>query len=75
MRVFASNNSQDDVGCLREVLMREKLEIRAGDVRNSHMVEQTAEEMQVMFHLRALISIPNSYLYRRKCWRRTSTGR
>ena len=61
VRAFVRYNSRDEVGYLREIKARDGLEIRAGDLRNSGVVEQVVRGMEIVFHLGAVISIPYSY--------------
>jgi dTDP-glucose 4,6-dehydratase len=62
VRAFVRYNSRNEVGFLKEVKERDRLEIAAGDLRNSGGVEQAVEGMEMVFHLGAVISIPYSYI-------------
>jgi dTDP-glucose 4,6-dehydratase len=62
VRAFVRYNSRDEAGFLKEVKERDRLEITAGDLRNSGGVEHAVQGMEVVFHLGAVISIPYSYI-------------
>ncbi|MEZ0394852.1 MAG: GDP-mannose 4,6-dehydratase [Anaerolineales bacterium] len=68
VRAFIRYNSRGDVGRLRllpaDVFSR--LEVVAGDLRDSEAVAAAVEGMDLVFHLGALIAIPYSYLHPRE---------
>lgn len=63
VRAFCLYNSQGSLGWLdhspEEV--REKLDIALGDIRDARFVEASCKEIEIVFHLAALIAIPYSY--------------
>jgi NAD dependent epimerase/dehydratase len=63
VRAFVHYNSRNDPGLLsflpKEIL--DQVEIHAGDLRDPHAVHDAVREIQLVFHLGALISIPYSY--------------
>lgn len=65
VRAFVRYNSRGDSGLLRlspkEVI--QKVQIVAGDIRDTDAIHKAVEGCQVVFHLGALISIPYSYLH------------
>jgi len=63
VRAFCLYNSQGSFGWLdhAESSVREALEIRLGDIRDSRFVQTACEDIEVVFHLAALIAIPYSY--------------
>ncbi len=65
VRAFVRYNSRGDSGLLRlspkEVI--QKVQIVAGDIRDTDAIHKAVEGCQVIFHLGALISIPYSYLH------------
>jgi dTDP-glucose 4,6-dehydratase len=61
VRVFARYTSSGTLGNL-SYFKGENLEIIYGDLRNSHIVHQAMEEVDYVFHLASLISIPYSYV-------------
>lgn len=65
VRAFVRYNSRGDAGLLRlmppDIL--NKVEILAGDLRDSETVQDAVNGCECVFHLGALISIPYSYLH------------
>ena len=65
VRAFVRYNSRADIGLLRmlpkDILA--KIEIIAGDLRDTQAIRQVVEGCHVVFHLGALISIPYSYVH------------
>jgi NAD dependent epimerase/dehydratase len=61
--VFCFYNSQGSLGWLETVAseIRDTLDVHLGDIRDSRSVEQACREMDIVFHLAALIAIPYSY--------------
>ena len=56
-------NSNGSIGWLDEISgVRDRVDIRLGDVRDSEFVDQVVREHSTVFHLAALIAIPYSYL-------------
>jgi dTDP-glucose 4,6-dehydratase len=65
IRGFVHYNSRDDPGFLADLPfdIREAVEIFPGDLRDSQAVLAATREIEVVFHLGALISIPYSYIH------------
>lgn len=63
VRAFCLYNSNGSLGWLdgSDVDIRRALDVRLGDIRDARFVERSAEGMDVVFHLAALIAIPYSY--------------
>jgi NAD dependent epimerase/dehydratase len=63
VRAFVHYNSRNDPGLLsinpKEIL--DQVEIHAGDLRDPYAVHDAVKDMQLVFHLGALVSIPYSY--------------
>ena len=61
---FVRYNSRNDAGFL-ELIGEKKKEIRVvyGDVRDLVAVRQASEQIEIIFHLAALIGIPYSYVH------------
>jgi NAD dependent epimerase/dehydratase len=61
--VFCLYNSQGGLGWLETVApeIRNEFDVRLGDIRDSRFVEQACKDIEVVFHLAALIAIPYSY--------------
>ena len=60
VRAFVHYNSLSSLGWLRDVA-NDKLELFFGDVRDYNSVNNASREVDAIFHLAALISIPYSY--------------
>jgi dTDP-glucose 4,6-dehydratase len=63
VRAFVRYTSRGEAGFLPEIADRSRLEVAAGDLRDPDAVDQAVKEMEIVFHLGALISIPYSYLH------------
>ncbi len=63
VRAFCLYNSNGSLGWLdqSEPQIRGAIEPRLGDIRDARFVEEACAEMDVVFHLAALIAIPYSY--------------
>lgn len=63
VRPLCFYNSQGSLGWLDTVApdVRGALDVRLGDIRDARFVEETCRDIEVVFHLAALISIPHSY--------------
>ena len=63
VRVFVKYKSDGSIGKLEELPdeVIEKIEIVRGDLKNSESVRKAVKDMEILFHLCALISIPYSY--------------
>lgn len=64
VRAFIRYNSRNDLGMF-ELLpsdIKEKIEIVMGDLRDSETMRDTIEDVDIIFHLGALIAIPYSYI-------------
>jgi NAD dependent epimerase/dehydratase len=63
VRALARYNGRNDIGHLREMpeSMRERLDIKLGDVTDPFLVSDLVEGCDVVLHLAALIGIPYSY--------------
>jgi nucleoside-diphosphate-sugar epimerase len=63
VRAFCFYNSNASLGWLDESppAVREALDVRLGDVRDARFVEEACRDVDIVFHLAALIAIPYSY--------------
>jgi len=61
VRAFCLYNSNGARGWLDEVPPSPSLEVRLGDVRDGRFVEEACRDVEVVYHLAALIAIPYSY--------------
>ena len=68
VRAFVRYNSRGDIGSLNQLSAdaRKKMEIIGGDIRDLSAVLDAAQNVDLAFHLGALISIPYSYLHPRE---------
>lgn len=64
VRAFCLYNSQGSPGWLEQSDpdVRAALDLRLGDIRDARFVEKCCEDVDVVYHLAALIAIPYSYL-------------
>jgi len=64
VRVLCFYNSQGSLGWLETVAreIRAELDVQLGDIRDSRFVDQLCKEVEIVFHLAALIAIPYSYI-------------
>jgi len=63
VRAFCFYNSNSSLGWLETIPLatRRELDVRLGDVRDARFVEESCRDVEVVFHLAALIAIPYSY--------------
>jgi nucleoside-diphosphate-sugar epimerase len=62
VRALSLYDSFNDWGWLEVIQDRDNLEVVCGDVRDPHSCKQLTQEIDVIFHLAALIAIPYSYV-------------
>jgi len=64
VRAFCLYNSRGSWGWLDSLNpdVRAQLDVRLGDIRDARFVESTCNDVEVVFHLAALIAIPYSYV-------------
>jgi NAD dependent epimerase/dehydratase len=63
VRAFCLYTSSGSLGWLdaADPDLREALDVRRGDIRDARFVERCCEDVDVIFHLAALVAIPYSY--------------
>lgn len=61
VRALAQYNSRNDWGWLEDVRCLDGIEVSTGDVRDPHACVELVRDVEVVFHLAALIAIPFSY--------------
>ena len=63
VRAFVKDNSSNNIGSLEKLTedISEKVEIVFGDIQNRENVKRAVYEMNLVFHLGALISVADSY--------------
>jgi NAD dependent epimerase/dehydratase len=62
VRALSQYNSFGSWGWLDDVNCKDRIEILSGDVRDPHFCNEIVKDVDVIFHLAALIAIPYSYL-------------
>jgi NAD dependent epimerase/dehydratase len=62
VRALAQYNSFNNWGWLEDVTKSKNLQIITGDIRDPHLCKKLTLEIDVVFHLAALIAIPYSYI-------------
>lgn len=62
VKALSQYNSFNHWGWLEEVNCKDKIEILSGDIRDSHYCKLITKDIDLVFHLAALIAIPYSYL-------------
>jgi len=62
VKALAQYNSFNNWGWLEEINCKGQIEVLTGDVRDPHYCKQIAKDVDVIFHLAALVSIPYSYV-------------
>ncbi len=62
VRVLALYNSFNHWGWLEDVATSESLEVVTGDIRDPHFCKHITKDIDIVFHLAALIAIPYSYV-------------
>ncbi|GAA5132091.1 NAD-dependent 4,6-dehydratase LegB [Thalassotalea piscium] len=62
VRALAQYNSFNHWGWLEDVEACKNLEIITGDIRDPHFCRHITQEIDIVFHLAALIAIPYSYV-------------
>jgi len=62
VKALAQYNSFNNWGWLEDVSCKGQIEVITGDVRDSHFCKHITKNVDLIFHLAALIAIPYSYL-------------
>lgn len=62
VRALALYNSFNHWGWLEDVATSESLEVVTGDIRDPHFCKHITKDIDIVFHLAALIAIPYSYV-------------
>jgi NAD dependent epimerase/dehydratase len=62
VKAFVKYNFQNDWGWLEHSKIKDEIEIYTGDIRDYDAVYDAASDVDVIFHLAALIGIPYSYV-------------
>lgn len=62
VKALAQYNSFNSWGWLDDVACKNNIQVITGDVRDAHFCQQLCRDIDIVFHLAALIAIPYSYL-------------
>ena len=62
IRALSQYNSFNNWGWLEDIECKDKVEILAGDIRDPHYCKDITKDVDIIFHLAALIAIPYSYV-------------
>jgi NAD dependent epimerase/dehydratase len=62
VRPLSQYNSLNNWGWLEDVNCKDKIEVLTGDIRDPHYCKHITKDVDIIFHLAALIAIPYSYV-------------
>lgn len=62
VRALSLYNSFNDWGWLDQIPRNDNLEVVCGDIRDPHFCKEITKDIDIIFHLAALIAIPYSYI-------------
>ena len=62
VKALAQYNSFNDWGWLEDVNCKDQIKILTGDIRDPHYCKHITKDIDIVFHLAALIAIPYSYV-------------
>ena len=62
IKALSQYNSFNNWGWIEDIECRDKIEVLTGDIRDPHYCKFIAKDMDIIFHLAALIAIPYSYV-------------
>ena len=62
VKTLSQYNSFNNWGWLEDVNCKDKIEILTGDIRDPHYCKFITKDVDIIFHLAALIAIPYSYI-------------
>ena len=62
VRALSQYNSFNNWGWLEDVSCKDQVKVRTGDIRDPHYCKHILQNVDVVFHLAALIAIPYSYV-------------
>ena len=62
VKALSQYNSFNNWGWLEDVNCKDKIEIITGDIRDPHFCRNITKDIDIIFHLAALIAIPYSYV-------------
>jgi NAD dependent epimerase/dehydratase len=62
VKALAQYNSFNNWGWLENIACKEQVEVLTGDIRDPHYCKYITKDVDIVFHLAALIAIPYSYV-------------
>ena len=62
VKALSQYNSFNNWGWLEDVNCKDKIEVLTGDIRDPHYCKHITRDVDIIFHLAALIAIPYSYV-------------
>ena len=62
IKALSQYNSFNNWGWIEDIECRDKIEVLTGDIRDPHYCKFIAKDIDIIFHLAALIAIPYSYI-------------
>lgn len=62
VKALSQYNSFNSWGWLEDINCKDKIEVVTGDVRDPHYCKHITQDVDIIFHLAALIAIPYSYV-------------
>jgi NAD dependent epimerase/dehydratase len=62
VKALSQYNSFNNWGWLEDINCKDKIEILTGDIRDPHYCKYITKDVDIIFHLAALIAIPYSYI-------------
>lgn len=62
VKALSQYNSFNNWGWLEDVDCKNEIEVLCGDIRDPHYIKKISKNVDVIFHLAALIAIPYSYI-------------
>lgn len=62
VKALSQYNSFNDWGWLEDVNCEDRVEVLTGDIRDPHYCKHITKDIDIVFHLAALIAIPYSYI-------------
>ena len=62
IKALSQYNSFNNWGWIEDIECKDKIEVLTGDIRDPHYCKFIAKDIDIIFHLAALIAIPYSYI-------------
>jgi NAD dependent epimerase/dehydratase len=62
VKALSQYNSFNNWGWIEEINCKDKIEVLTGDIRDPHYCKYITKDIDIIFHLAALIAIPYSYV-------------